>query len=143
MTIAQDHLGLTIDAKPKNEREVKITSYEGLSDQILMLRRDPKSFKETISYHRNPSPEGVYYTGVKTDTGYAVEAALPHSVGDTYYGKKWESLRFNLIIFDVDQLTGSSVSLLWRPSWPDHRSYKNSGPFLRNRSEDEPSDDRK
>ena len=140
-TISQDHLGLMIDARPKTEREIKITSIRGLSNDILLFYVDPKPFEETISHHRGPLPDGVYFTGVKTEEGYAIEVAIPHSTLDAYYERKWESLRFNLVKFDVDQLTGSIVYLWWRPSWAEHRSYKNSGTFLRNHSDNEQPDD--
>ncbi len=96
-----------------------------------MYRVDPKPFEETISHHLDPIPEGLYFTGVKTEKGYAIEVAIPHTVLDGYYGREWESIRFNVLKFDVDQLTGSIVYLWWRPSWTTHSSYKNSGTFIR------------
>ena len=139
--ILQDHLGLIIDARPKTEREVKNTSRKERREKYLMLRVDPKPFEETFSYHLGRIPEGVYFTGVKTEKGYAVEAAIPHSVLDAYYGGEWENLRFNLITFDVDEFTGSIVYLWWRPSWSNHRSYKNSGTFLRKQADNRQPND--
>ncbi len=137
----QDHLGIIIDARPKAERGVKITSNRDKRNNFLMLRVDPKPFEETIEYHHGRLPEGVYITGVKTEKGYAVEAAIPHSVLDAYNEGEWEDLRFNLITFDVDKLTGSLVYLWWRPSWATHSSYKDSGTFLRYNSINEQNDD--
>jgi len=137
----QDHLGLIIDARPKTERQLKITSMSEKRKNFLMLRVDPKPFEETIAHHFGRLPEGVYFPGVKTEKGYAVEAAIPHTVLDAYYGGEWENLRFNLIKFDVDKLTGSTVYLWWRPSWATHSSYKNSGTFLRKQADNwQPND---
>ena len=137
----QDHLGIIIDARPKAERGVKITSNRDKRKNFIMLRVDPKPYEETIEYHHARLPEGVYFTGVKTEKGYAVEVAIPHSVLDAYNEREWEDLRFNLITFDVDKLTGSLVYLWWRPSWATHSSYKDSGTFLRKHTDISQPDD--
>ena len=136
-TRSQDHLGIIIDSRPTTEREVKITSYNDIDKDTIILYIDPKPFEETISHQRSQLPESLYFTGVPTENGYTVEVAIPHSALNAHYGKEWESLRFNLAQFDIDKLTGSIVHLWWRPSWTTHRSYKNSGTFLRNPTDDD------
>jgi hypothetical protein len=76
-------------------------------------------------------PDGVRQAVRRTESGYAVELAVPTRVLDERRGGRWDALRLNVTMTDFDVGEPDHVALSWRPSRFETGAIVGAGTFVR------------
>jgi hypothetical protein len=76
-------------------------------------------------------PESVRHAVRRTETGYAVEVAVPAELLDERRGARWDALRMNVSMNDFDEGEPDHVTLSWRPSRFEAGAIEGAGTFVR------------
>jgi hypothetical protein len=127
----QDGIEVRVDARPDPERS-HWNVWGGEFEKFLFLAMLPEDTPEKQSlFNREMLPEGIEAVCVRTEGGHNAEIAIPHAALDAYRGERWDALRINIAIDDLDSMDGGFVQYWWRPDWRDKRSYPGSGTFSR------------
>ena len=126
----QDALKIWLDARPEAERNDYAYSRE-FEDFLLMAFSPGETPEGFVAYKPERQPKGARMACRRTDTGYAVEVAIPLAYLESEAGPDWASFRLNLGVDDYDTDTPQRAEIWWRPSWPEPREYAHSGTFLR------------
>ena len=144
-----DYLYVAVDAQDDESH------FEGWKywEDFVMLQVDPRgmeggdpraaifsvisgpgmSREQAAEYEVGSAPEGVRQASAATETGFAVEFAIPLASLDQHQGGAWSRLRLNIGFSDfdtTDMRDGVSI-LYWRPQWTSPHTYPESGVFLR------------
>lgn len=127
----QDGIEVRIDARPDPERSAW-NGQDGEFERFLFLALAPgDSAASQVLIDRDRLPAGILAVCRRTEQGHDTEIAVPHAVLDAYRGGRWEALRLNIAVNDLDAVGGEFVQYWWRPDWRDPDSYPGSGTFLR------------
>ncbi len=132
----QDCIVLHIDFRDEPERS---------DNKILPLEFRSQSFRRTIlasvapsmetggwrrGFRENLWPESFEVQMIRTETGYALEALVPHALAKELANGEWHEFRFNIGIGDRDP--GEKMSeLYWRPNRFGQYALKGTGMFSR------------
>lgn len=124
----QDYIGLVVNAEPLAESAMD----EGRSWFLESLYLLQTARTEDVPSNIHPEgrlPEDLKHLCVKTEKGYLTEVAVPLSYLTERQGKNWRSLRFNLLVGDLD---GSRQESHWfQTNWRDQENRIGSGMFFR------------
>ena len=133
----QDGVQISLDARPRDERNVNAGLFEMLRSGALRRMVTPMI---TVATPR-PDPILQLFTGGAadpttkaaraTDDGYAVEVSIPHAVLDEHAGGRWDGARINITVADFDADESDSVRLSWRASRFGPAAPVGSGAFAR------------
>jgi hypothetical protein len=133
----QDHVSVTLDARPDPARSANQDFYvamrAGELAQVLtalaaLAEPRPDRVMELLA---GPPAPGVRSAARRTPTGYAVEIAVPNALLDERRGARWDAVRINVVVNDVDAGEPDWVALLWRPSRWGERAVVGAGTFER------------
>ena len=133
----QDRVVLSVDARPDPERSQNADLFAAIRSgalakivSVLATLDDPRPDRTTLLFDGTPA-EGVLWAARRTPSGYAVEMAIPNALLDERRGGRWDAVRLNLTVGDVDEGEPDFVSLLWRPSRYGERAVAGAGTFER------------
>jgi hypothetical protein len=128
----QDGIEVRVDARPDPERS-NWNMWGGEFEKFLFLAMLPGDTPEQHNlFNEGMLPEGVEAVCVRTERGHNAEIIIPHAALDAYRGGRWDVLRINMAINDLDLTDGKFVQYWWRPDWRDKQNYPGSGTFSRN-----------
>ncbi len=133
----QDHVALSLDARPDPERSKNEGLFVALRNGSLARMVSPLiALQETrpdpiLRLFGGGSPEGVVTAVRRNLLGYAVEVGVPTALLDERSGGRWEALRVNVTVTDFDEGEPDHVQLSWRPSRFEAGAIVGAGTFLR------------
>jgi predicted phosphodiesterase len=133
----QDHVSVNLDPRPdpersKNEETFVAIRSGAMTKMVSMLvplgeaRPDP-----ILRMFGAGAPAGVQQAVRRTDSGYAVEIAVPAAALDERRGARWDALRVNVTVTDFDAGEPDHVALSWRPSRFEPGAIEGAGTFVR------------
>jgi hypothetical protein len=133
----QDHVSVNVDPRAdpersKNEETFTAIRSGAMAKMVTMLvplgeaRPDP-----VLRIFGAGAPAGVQQAVRRTDTGYAVEIAVPAQALDERRGGRWDALRVNVTVADFDAGEPDHVVLSWRPSRFEAGAIEGAGTFVR------------
>jgi hypothetical protein len=133
----QDHVALALDARPDPARSANLDFYVAIRAgelrelvSVLAALEEPRPDRVMALLNGPPAP-GVRSAARRTPEGYAVEIAIPNALLDARRGARWDAVRMNVIVNDVDAGEPDYAALLWRPSRFGERAVVGSGTFER------------
>ena len=126
----QDGPEIRIDARPDPDRSMGKGNTD-FKETLLLALVPTDTADRKAGYQLDQLPDGVQFTCVKTDTGYAIEAAIPNSYLDECQGKPWDMFRLDVAINDLDLPDGQGAQLHWVPDWRTDENSPGSGTFQR------------
>jgi Calcineurin-like phosphoesterase len=133
----QDHVSLNLDARPDPERSKNEETFVAIRSGAMAKMVSPLiALQETrpdpiLRLFAGGTPEGVRQAVRRTETGYAVEVAVPAAVLDERRGQRWDALRLNVTMNDFDEGEPDHVALSWRPSRFQAGAIEGAGTFVR------------
>jgi hypothetical protein len=137
MAREQDHVGLTLDARPDPERSVNMgffpSIHSGVMRKLVSVTAtldEPRS-DQVVKLFAGPPLEGIRWAAARTPAGYAAEIAVPREILDERRGAAWDVVRLNVTVTDFDAGQSDYAQILWRPSRFGERSIPGSGTFSR------------
>lgn len=128
----QDGAALLIDARP-----TRISAYNDGDDGFraylpLLISPAEEPGEAPNVYYQDRLPEGTEIVCVRTEEGFAIEAAVPVSYLKQMQNGDWETVRLNVIQQDHDD-EGVHVSrLMWQPDWRSEARTVGTGIFVKN-----------
>ena len=133
----QDHVAVSIDARPDPERSINEERFVAirsgamakLVSPLIALQATPPD--PVVQLFAGGAPEGVVSAVRRTETGYAIEVAVPVSILDERRGGRWDTLRVNVTVSDFDEGESDHVDLAWRPSRFEAGAIEGAGTFVR------------
>jgi len=137
VTREQDHVSLNLDARPDPERSKNEETFVAIRSGAMAKMISPLlALQETrpdpvMRLFAGGLPEGVRQAVQRTESGYAVEVAVPAKVLDERRGARWDALRLNVSMNDFDEGEPDSVTLSWRPSRFEAGAIVGAGTFVR------------
>jgi hypothetical protein len=133
----QDHVGVTVDARPDPERSANQGRFEAIRSgvmarlvHVLATLEEPRR-DDVMALFAAAPPEGVRFAAYRTPAGYAAEIAIPRELLDERRGGAWDAVRMNVTVADLDAGEPNHVTLAWRPSRFGDRAVPGSGTFAR------------
>lgn len=133
----QDHVALSIDARPDPERSANRDRYEALSTggfrKLIQATIPLGEAKDDpiLALFGIREIAGTAQAARRTANGYAVEFSVPLSRLDEIRGAPWDALRMNVAVTDYDEAeTGYNV-VYWRPNRFSGDAPEGSGTFVR------------
>jgi hypothetical protein len=133
----QDHVAVSIDARPDPERSVNEETFAAIRSGAMAKLVGPLvALGETrpdpiLRMFGVGSPAGVEQAVRRTETGYALEVAVPAAVLDERRGSRWDAVRVNVTVVDFDAGEPDHVQLSWRPSRFEAGAIEGAGTFVR------------
>jgi hypothetical protein len=133
----QDHVSLSLDARPDPERSLNEKTFAAIRSGAMAKMVSPLlALQETrpdpvMRLFAGGVPEGLRQAVRRTETGYAVEVAVPSAVLDERRGGRWDALRLNVTLNDFDEGEPDHVTLSWRPSRFEAGAILGAGTFVR------------
>lgn len=125
----QDGIYISLDA-----RNLDISS-QNRQNQIDLLKNDwlflsapPVSESFGLEYLEN-LPAGISGKGKRTENGYQLEIAIPHTLLNEKQGKDWENFRLNISAMNKSKNLNNAVRFSWQQNWSD--GVPGSGTFFR------------
>jgi hypothetical protein len=137
VTREQDHVALSLDARPDPERSKNEGLFVALrggafarmvSPLIALQETRPDPIMRLFGASNTGSVESAVR---RTPLGYAMEVAVPTALLDEHSGGRWEALRLNVTVTDFDEGEQDHVQLAWRPSRFEAGAIEGAGTFLR------------
>ena len=133
----QDHVALTLDARPDPARSRNVDFYTAIGSgelrelvTVLAALEEPRPDRVMTLLSGPPAP-GVRSAARRTPEGYAVEISVPNALLDARRGARWDALRMNVVVNDVDAGEPDYATLLWRPSRFGDGAVAGAGTFER------------
>jgi hypothetical protein len=123
----QDSISITFDARPRTGRVGRVWVNEQF-DTHLLYYLSPSLTNGMIWYVQEKAPEGSQAVCVPTDTGLALEIAIPVDYLDELQGGDWQDFQLNISMNDVDPV--GKTLLRWRSDWY-HGRLADEGTFVR------------
>ena len=133
----QDHVSLNIDVRPDPERSMNEETFVAIRSGAMARMLSPLvALQETrpdpvMRLFAGALPDGVRQAVLRTETGYAVELAVPAKLLDERRGARWDALRLNVSMDDFDEDEPDHVVLSWRPSRFEAGAIEGAGTFVR------------
>jgi hypothetical protein len=133
----QDHVSLSLDARPDPERSQNEETFAAIRSGAMGKMVSPLvALGETrpdpiLRLFGAGAPEGVQQAVRRTESGYAVEIAVPARLLDERRGARWDALRVNVTVADFDAGEPDHVALSWRPSRFESGAIEGAGTFVR------------
>jgi hypothetical protein len=133
----QDHVSLNLDARPDPERSKNEETFVAIRSGAMARMISPLvALQETrpdpvMRLFAGGLPEGVRQAVHRTESGYALEVAVPAKLLDERRGARWDELRLNVSMNDFDELEPDHVTLSWRPSRFEAGAIVGAGTFVR------------
>jgi hypothetical protein len=133
----QDHVSLNIDVRPDPERSKNEETFVAIRSGAMAKMISPLvALQETrpdpvMRLFAGALPDGVRQAVLRTETGYAVELAVPAKLLDERRGARWDALRLNVSMDDFDEDEPDHVVLSWRPSRFEAGAIEGAGTFVR------------
>lgn len=133
----QDHVSMNLDARPDPERSLNEATFVAIRSGAMAKMVSPLlALQETrpdpvMRLFAGGVPEGVRQAVRRTESGYAVEVAVPAAVLDERRGSPWDALRLNVTMNDFDAGEPDHVALSWRPSRFEAGAIEGAGTFVR------------
>ncbi len=133
----QDHVSLNLDVRPDPERSKNEETFVAIRSGAMAKMISPLvALHETrtdpiMRLFAGAMPEGVRQAAQRTESGYAVEVAVPAAALDERRGARWDALRLNVSMNDFDEGEPDSVTLSWRPSRFEPGAIEGAGTFVR------------
>lgn len=126
----QDAVAILLDGRPlRIAANARTDEYR---ESLVLLASPAESGSGPANLFRSELiPAGVSVSSLRTDTGYVIEAAIPHAILDALQGTSWQTVRVNVGIRDLDQQGMHQSSLLWQPDWRGKENRVGSGIFYR------------
>lgn len=119
----QDSIEVWVDARPADAR-----TRGTLFTDYLMLGLAAGGNTAGL-YKSENLPADVAAASESTDSGYAVEVAIPLTYVEQMGGEDWRDVRVNISINDFDP--DGKAHVWWRPDWKSPADYPASGTFSR------------
>ena len=124
-----DALSVLIDARPMAASAYNTRNPESLMrGEWMALIAQPGKDQFGLGF-AEMTPAAAKASGRKTKEGYQVEFAVPFSLLDEHFGGKWEHLRMNIALIDVDKDSKEPKLSYWLPDWQGNNI--GSGTFYR------------
>lgn len=128
-----DAIEFWLDARPDGQRLSGIgDSPKQQRANILRLVAVPVATNgQPMAFGADRLPEGARWSGERKEGGYTVEIAIPTAYLDEKQKKRWQDLRLNVCIRDVDAAGEEHAEIWWRPDWRARDNFPGSGTFRR------------
>jgi hypothetical protein len=125
----QDGIYISLDARPLEiSSQNRQNQIDLLKNEWLFLSAPPVSESFGLEYLEN-LPAGVSGKGKRTENGYQLEIAIPHSLLNEKQGKDWENFRLNISAMNKSKNLNNAVRFSWQQNWSD--GVPGSGTFFR------------
>ena len=133
----QDHIVLTLDARPDPERSQNEELWEAINggamakliNEFVSLVEAKEDPLQGLFIEREAS--GIRSAAQRRDGGYTAEISLPNAVLDERRGERWDALRLNLTLNDFDEGEDGHRAVAWRPSRFGTSAVEGAGTFAR------------
>ncbi len=125
---SQDGVEIRLDARAARDRG---STPQEWSDALPILVSPGRTREEPVVWEPGKLPEGTRVACVRTETGFAAEAAIPSAYLDARQGGAWKTFRLNVAVDDFDPSDGGGAQLWWRPDWRSKENLAPAGTFER------------
>ena len=125
---SQDGVEIRLDARAATARGETPQEW---TDALPILVSPGRTAEEPIVWEAGKLPEGTRVACVRTETGFAAEAAIPRAYLDAKQGGAWKDFRLNVAVDDFDPSDGGGAQLWWRPDWRSPENLPAVGTFER------------
>lgn len=128
---AGDAMLITLDARPSARRLLKKTYNNSVPGERIMVLQPPAEAMDSDLKGNPKVPDAIQQRVHLTDTGYTAEIAIPHELLNEDHGSRWDGLRLNVLLRDVDPDEPGMVGREWLSSWDHEGSIAGAGSFYR------------
>jgi hypothetical protein len=135
----QDHVTVSIDARPEGARNVnkefRATLLAGeLAKQVITycgVERQPLADPVLAMFAGGKGPDGIACAARRTSEGYTAEFSIPVKLLDDAHGSEWDAARVNVAVTDFDGDAANHNVISWRPSRYGTHGATGSGTLVR------------
>ncbi|WP_347331661.1 metallophosphoesterase [Marinimicrobium locisalis] len=126
-----DAILITLDARPQNRRLLKKTYNNRVPGERYMVLQPPAQSLESDLKGNPKVPETIQQRVQLTGTGYTAEILIPSELLDEDHGSRWDGLRLNVLLRDIDPNEPGMVGREWLTAWDHESSIAGAGSFYR------------
>ncbi|MDO6747946.1 metallophosphoesterase [Gilvimarinus sp. 1_MG-2023] len=126
----QDKLLISLDARPKSRRLLKPTYDNRVPGDRQIILQPPAPGHRAKLIGKPELSDTVWQKVRTTEGGYSAEIAIPFALLNQDHGSRWDGVRINIQMHDVDA-DGHTNMLQWLPAWGGDEAHAGAGSFYR------------
>ena len=132
----QDHVRITVDARPDPERSGNFPLFEAMrAGHLQQIAHDYMTLvdarEDKVIAFLEDTRAAVEWRTARTPDGYNAEAKVSGAFLDAVRGERWDTLRIGVAVADFDPGETTSVHLNWQPWRMGTAPVAASGTFVR------------
>ena len=132
----QDHVRITVDARPDPERSENFPLFEAMrAGHLEQIAHDYMTLvdarEDKVIAFLKDARAAVEWRTARTAQGYDAEAKVSGAFLDAVRGERWDTLRIGVAVADFDPDETTSVYLNWQPWRMGSAPVAASGTFVR------------
>lgn len=125
----QDYVGIIMNNNTTTKSALDVGA--GWFRESLYRLVSPEKGTIASNHHGSDgTPDDITIVAKTSTTGYTMEAKIPIDFAQAVQGKDWKTIRFNLLIGDLDSGKGQEL-YLFQPNWRSKENRVGSGMFFK------------